>query len=210
MLVLLFALLSFGLFYYHTRIKPISPAQECLFILTSGILAAGSVYFNQNKFVHCIYYLFLLFSSLISFASVKTVFLAVLFYLMVGVLLLLTSRDYWIEEMKELRYAIKKAAHFMGTGRYPLGVNIKEVERQLEFAILFGVGESFIEHYAQDEKLLAISLEDSLWRNPRRSVDSLGPHNLIYFTAYQTGSRSSEFVTTSSTSSTGGGGAGAF
>src|SRR5690625_2738083 len=140
-LSILLIVLSYGLFNYLTQIDPVSPTEQLVLSIISSLLAFVSVIFSRKKWLLSTYYLFIIFSSLILFTKTFAVILAVIFFALSLFILLMVPAVYWKEDMKKIKYAMKKAYHLMATSRYPIGSETNEIERQLEYAIILRVGE---------------------------------------------------------------------
>lgn len=211
LLTIIFSILSFGLFYYLTTVQPISPTEQMVLPIIGGVLAFISVIFSRNKWIFPFYYLFLIIASSISFIVGSTVVLAILFFVLTLVILLFVPASYWKEDIKKIKFAMKRAYNLMATDRYPIGSDVDEIEKQLEYAIILGTGESFAELCNREERFENLNVENSLLKNPITVTDTFSTNNIILYSTIHIGATETfSGSTTSSTSSTGGGGAGAF
>lgn len=207
---ILFITLSFSLFFYLTTIHPISATDQIVLPVIGCSLAFVSAIFSRRKWVFLVYYLFLVIASFIFFTITSTVLLAVLFFGLSLVMLFMIPTFYWEEHIKETKYAMRKAYQLISSSRYPIGKDTLEIERQLEYAIILGTGESFAEQCGEEERFRNLDVENTLLKNPVFVTDTFSINNIAFYSTIYIGADTTSSTFTSSTSSTGGGGAGAF
>src|SRR5699024_1770734 len=133
-----------------------------------------------------------------------------IFYELSMLKIIMVRAIYKKENKKKIKYAMKKAYHLMATSRYPIGSETNEIERQLEYAIILGVGENFAEQCGKEERFHKLNVENSLLNDPIYVTDTFSTNNIVLYSTIHIGNDSFSSSSTSSTSSTGGGGAWAF
>lgn len=206
-LSILLTMVSFSLFYYFTRVDTISQTEQLVLPIVLGSLAIISIIFSKYKWVSIFYYPIAIFVSLIWFSFTGAAFLSITFYGIAFLALAIIPSHYWREDIKQLKYAIKRAKILFRKGRYPIGSDLKKIERRLEYAIILDKGKRYGEQCGKEELSTQLTASYPLLNNPVYAIDSFSSSNLVLYTAVMSGGSSSS---SSSPSSTGGGGAGAF
>src|SRR5699024_10308761 len=106
--------------------------------------------FSRNKWVLGGYYGYLILATLIFSSLTRTAIMAVVFYGITFMLLLIVPSFAWQDDFRKLKHAIRKAYHLFKTGHYPIGADPDQVERRLEYAMVLGAAETYAEQCGKD------------------------------------------------------------
>lgn len=203
----LLTIITFGSFYYITKVDAISQAEQIVLPLILAILGGACLILNRHKWLLLFYYPYLIITSLIAFTMTTGAILAVVFYIISFLGLLIIPATYWKRDILKITYAIKESRNLMKKGDYPVGSSPNQLEKRLEYAMVLGEGDHYARECAEIETFN--KLDYPLLSNANYATQAFNSGNIILLSMFVTSSNTSSYSSTS-TSSTGGGGAGAF
>lgn len=198
-------ILSYGLFYYFTKIDPISQTAQWVMPAVLGFLAVIALLFNRSKWVLPVYYVVAFFMTGMGLSTTNATILTLILYGIALLALLIIPVYFRDKELRKLNYAIKTARTLFKKGDYPIGSDPDKIERRIAYAVILDVGEDYGAQCGELEQGAQLKALYPLLNNPVYATTAFSTTNVaLYVTVVQTSS------TSTTTSSTGGGGAGAF